>query len=83
MIKRYNYDYEIKIVDVANKQGKIAAGDSACGFGNTAMVLTEKKYIPKVFAPVIRISKELIKGGSYVANAKNGAPVTLDIIMVI
>jgi methanol--5-hydroxybenzimidazolylcobamide Co-methyltransferase len=44
-----------KIVDVANKQGKIAAGDSACGFANTAMVLAEKKYIPKVFAALVRV----------------------------
>lgn len=44
-----------KIVDVANKHGKIAAGDSACGFANTAMVLAEKKYIPKVFAAVVRV----------------------------
>jgi methanol---5-hydroxybenzimidazolylcobamide Co-methyltransferase len=44
-----------KIVDVANKNGKIAAGDSACGFANTAMVLAEKKYIPKVFAAVVRV----------------------------
>ncbi len=29
---------------------------------------------------MIRISKELVKGDSYVANAKNGALVTLDII---
>ncbi|MEI6755014.1 MAG: methyltransferase MtaB domain-containing protein [Paludibacter sp.] len=44
-----------KIVDVANKNGKIAAGDSACGFANTAMVLAEKKYIPKVFATLVRV----------------------------
>lgn len=44
-----------KIVDVANKNGKIAAGDSACGFANTAMVLAEKKYIPKVFAALVRV----------------------------
>ncbi len=44
-----------KIVDVAKKHGKIAAGDSACGFANTAMVLAEKKYIPKVFAAVVRV----------------------------
>ena len=43
------------IVDVANKNGKIAAGDSACGFANTAMVLAEKKYIPKVFAALVRV----------------------------
>lgn len=44
-----------KIVGIANKQGKIAAGDSACGFANTAMVLAEKKYIPKVFAALVRV----------------------------
>jgi len=44
-----------KIVALANRQGKIAAGDSACGFANTAMVLAEKKYIPKVFATIVRV----------------------------
>ena len=44
-----------KIVDVAQRNGKIAAGDSACGFANTAMVLAEKKYIPKVFAALVRV----------------------------
>lgn len=44
-----------KIVEVANKNGKIAGGDSACGFANTAMVLAEKKYIPKVFAALVRV----------------------------
>ncbi|MGA2507640.1 MAG: methyltransferase MtaB domain-containing protein [Chitinispirillaceae bacterium] len=45
-----------KIVDIAGKTGRIAGGDTACGFGNTAMVLAEKKYIPKVFAAVARIA---------------------------
>lgn len=44
-----------KIVSVANKHGRIAAGDSACGFGNTAMVLAEKRYIPRVFASLVRV----------------------------
>ncbi len=44
-----------KIVEIACKQGKIAGGDTACGFGNTAMVLAEKKYIPKLFAAIVRI----------------------------
>jgi methanol--5-hydroxybenzimidazolylcobamide Co-methyltransferase len=44
-----------KIVSIANIHGKIAAGDSACGFGNTAMVLAEKKYIPRVFASLVRV----------------------------
>ncbi len=37
------------------KQHKVhLAGDSACGFGNTAMVLAEGKMIPRVFAAVDR-----------------------------
>ncbi|MCK9618168.1 MAG: hypothetical protein M0R21_10080 [Lentimicrobiaceae bacterium] len=44
-----------KIVALANNHGKIAAGDSACGFANTAMVLAEKKYIPRVFASLVRV----------------------------
>lgn len=43
------------IVDVSNHNGVIPAGDTACGFGNTAMVLAEKRYIPRVFAAVIRV----------------------------
>ena len=45
-----------KIVAIAEKTGKIPGGDTACGFGNTAMVLAEKKYIPKVFAAIARIA---------------------------
>jgi methanol--5-hydroxybenzimidazolylcobamide Co-methyltransferase len=44
-----------KIVALSSKHGKIAAGDSACGFANTAMVLAEKKYVPKVFAALVRV----------------------------
>jgi methanol--5-hydroxybenzimidazolylcobamide Co-methyltransferase len=44
-----------KMVDITRKQKKIAGGDSACGFANTAMVLAEKKYIPKVFAALVRV----------------------------
>ena len=44
-----------KIVSLAEKHGKIAAGDSACGFANTAMVLAEKKYIPRTFAALVRV----------------------------
>lgn len=44
-----------KMVDICLKKGKIPAGDTACGFGNTAMVLAEKKYIPKIFAAIVRI----------------------------
>ncbi|NQT57851.1 MAG: methanol--corrinoid methyltransferase [Bacteroidetes bacterium] len=44
-----------KITDIADSTRTIPGGDTACGFGNTAMVLAEKKYIPKVFAAVVRI----------------------------
>ncbi len=43
------------IVDCAKRHGAFAAGDSACGFGNTAMVLAEKRYIPGVWAAIIRV----------------------------
>ena len=39
---------------VARKHGVHGAGDTACGFGNTAMVLAEQKMIPRVFAAVVR-----------------------------
>jgi methanol--5-hydroxybenzimidazolylcobamide Co-methyltransferase len=43
------------IVDIADKTGTIAAGDTACGFGNTAMVLADRGYVPRVFASVVRV----------------------------
>lgn len=39
---------------IAGPHGAQLAGDTACGFANTAMVLAEKKYIPRVFAAVVR-----------------------------
>ena len=44
-----------EIVGIGTKTGSIPAGDTACGFGNTAMVLAEKRYIPKVFAATVRV----------------------------
>ncbi|MDR2424635.1 MAG: hypothetical protein LBD59_07930 [Prevotellaceae bacterium] len=44
-----------KITALARRYGRIAAGDSACGFANTAMVLAEKRYIPRVFAALVRV----------------------------
>lgn len=43
-----------RIADIAAKHNVHAAGDTACGFGNTAMVLADRKMIPKVFAAVVR-----------------------------
>jgi len=42
------------IHDIASRHGVHAAGDTACGFGNTAMVLAEQKMIPRTFAAVVR-----------------------------
>jgi len=43
------------ICGIAQASGTIASGDTACGFANTAMVLAEKKYIPRVFAATVRV----------------------------
>ncbi|MDF2500317.1 MAG: methanol:corrinoid methyltransferase [Anaerosporomusa subterranea] len=43
------------IVRIAAETGTIPAGDTACGFGNTAMVLADKRYLPKTFAAVVRV----------------------------
>lgn len=39
---------------IAKEHGVLSAGDTACGFGNTAMVLAEQRMIPRVFAAVVR-----------------------------
>ncbi len=44
-----------RIVEVARRTGRIPSGDTACGFGNTAMVLAEKGFIPKLFAALVRV----------------------------
>ena len=43
------------ITGVAAATGRLPAGDTACGFANTAMVLADRKYIPRVFAAVVRV----------------------------
>ncbi len=42
------------ITRIANENGVIPGGDSACGFANTSMVLAEQGFIPKVYAAVMR-----------------------------
>lgn len=43
-----------RIAGIAARHGVHAAGDTACGFGNTAMVLAEQGMIPRTFAAVVR-----------------------------
>lgn len=42
------------IVEATDGTSTIPSGDSACGFANTAMVLSDRKLIPTVLAAVIR-----------------------------
>jgi methanol---5-hydroxybenzimidazolylcobamide Co-methyltransferase len=44
-----------RIVAISRQYGVIPSGDSACGFANTAMVLAEQRFIPRVWAAVIRV----------------------------
>lgn len=44
-----------RVVEICGEFGGIPAGDSACGFANTAMTLAEQKFIPRVWAAVIRV----------------------------
>ena len=43
------------IVRIAEKTGTIPSGDTACAFGNTALVLADRGYVSKVFAAVVRV----------------------------
>jgi methanol--5-hydroxybenzimidazolylcobamide Co-methyltransferase len=43
------------IVDVARRYDVIPAGDTACGFGNTAMTLAEMRHIPRLWAALVRV----------------------------
>ena len=45
----------VEINAIAQETGSIASGDTACGFANTAMVLADRKMIPKAFAAVDRV----------------------------
>lgn len=44
-----------EIVKIAGETNTVAAGDTACGFANTAMVLANRQLIPRTFAAVDRV----------------------------
>ncbi|MDR2470936.1 MAG: hypothetical protein LBD09_02345, partial [Treponema sp.] len=44
-----------EIVRIAEKTNTIPSGDTACAFGNTALVLADRGYVSKVFASVVRV----------------------------
>lgn len=64
---RFLWDH---IVGIAQKHGVTAAGDTACGFGNTAMVLAERKMIPRTFASVVRAVSAVRSLVAYECGAK-------------
>lgn len=43
-----------QLSEIAGRHGAHCAGDTACGFGNTAMVMAEQRMIPRLFAAVVR-----------------------------
>jgi len=43
-----------ELAGIARRHGVHCAGDTACGFGNTAMVLAEQRMVPRVFAAIVR-----------------------------
>ncbi len=43
-----------QLAQIAHRHGARCAGDTACGFANTAMVLAEQRMISRVFAAVVR-----------------------------
>lgn len=43
------------IVEIAHRYKVIPGGDTACGFGNTAMQLAHQGLLPKVLAAVVRL----------------------------
>jgi methanol--5-hydroxybenzimidazolylcobamide Co-methyltransferase len=44
------------IVAVCQHHRIMPAGDTACGFANTAMVLADQKLLPRVFAAAVRVA---------------------------
>lgn len=45
-----------EIVAACRRGAIVPAGDSACGFANTAMALADQGMIPRVFAAVVRVA---------------------------
>lgn len=43
-----------EMVAACTQGGIIPSGDTACGFANTAMVLADQRFVPKVFAAIVR-----------------------------
>lgn len=45
-----------EMVAACGNGSMLPSGDTACGFANTAMVLADQKFVPKVFAAIVRVA---------------------------
>ncbi|MGO8674060.1 MAG: methyltransferase MtaB domain-containing protein [Capsulimonadaceae bacterium] len=45
-----------RIVAVCRRDGIVPAGDTACGFANTAMAMAEQRMLPRTFAAIVRVA---------------------------
>lgn len=50
---------------IARRNHVCCAGDTACGFANTAMVMAERNMIPRVFAAVAQLKEGAISGTQF------------------
>jgi methanol--5-hydroxybenzimidazolylcobamide Co-methyltransferase len=57
------------ITDISKRKNVIPAGDTACGFANTAMVLADKGMLPKVLAAVDRTATVVRSLQAYIEGA--------------
>lgn len=85
---------EITAIAKAAPRPCVPSGDTACGFANTAMVLADRGYIPRVFSAIVRVmstvrSLAAFRGGAVgpgkdcgyeniVCKAITGAPVSME-----
>ena len=63
-----NYIWK-RIVRISKKYDIIPAGDTACGFANTAMVLADKGMIPKTLAALDRVATVVRSLQAYLSGA--------------
>jgi methanol---5-hydroxybenzimidazolylcobamide Co-methyltransferase len=59
-----------RVIDISDKYNVIPAGDTACGFANTAMILADKGMIPKTLAAVVRVASVVRSLQAYLVGAK-------------
>ncbi len=59
-----------RIGKIAQTYNIISAGDTACGFANTAMILADKGMIPRVLASLIRVASSVRSLQAYEQGAR-------------